>query len=263
MLLFFALSQRDFVLSLETALLSGSKSWLWVLVILSRKCLLEPQAVGDRRNQEHQKSFGEFWRNALGQWGHPQISHCSLRVFLSTVQQATLGCAITSDSAFSSFVYVSYLHAPIMLWLKTFYAYVLKQWLLKEKYFLSREDQIFNVLMKWRWYLKNPLEWRVKGPLSKHSIMEKSMKMFLGKETGQSVFLCESHISLLKQLVSHLIFATSAIGKCNIQTAEQWMTFQLCQPLASSVNGFPCYFVCKDYIYTIENILFFLLKKFF
>ena len=61
----------------------------------------------------------------------------------------------------------------------------------------------------------------MKGPLSKHSIMEKSMKMSLGKELGQSVFLCRSQISLLKQVVLSLIFARSAIGKCNIKMAEQ------------------------------------------
>lgn len=40
---------------------------------------------------------------------------------------------------------------------------------------------------------------------------KKSMKIFLGRETGQSVFLGGSHISLLKQLVFHLIVARSAL----------------------------------------------------
>lgn len=35
------------------------------------------------------------------------------------------------------------------------------------------------------------------------------------------VFLCGSHISLLKQLLFHLIFARSAVGKGNIKMAEQ------------------------------------------
>ena len=47
------------------------------------------------------------------------------------------------------------------------------------------------------------------------------MKMSLGKEPGQSVFLCRSQISLFKQVVLSLIFARSAIGKCNIKMAEQ------------------------------------------
>lgn len=79
------------------------------------------------------------------------------------------------------------------------------------------------------------------------------MKMSLGKETGQSVFLCRSQISLLKQLVLSLIFARSAVGKCNIKMAEQWMAFQLCQPLVLSVNEFSHDSAFENCIYIIKN----------
>lgn len=40
---------------------------------------------------------------------------------------------------------------------------------------------------------------------------KKSMEVFLEKETGQSVFLGGSHISLLKQLAFYLAVARSAL----------------------------------------------------
>lgn len=138
--IYFFLAKRGFILFLETSLFFGLKSWL---------SGLEPfQATGYWRQKEpggsEKAHRGQV--NALGQWGHPhQVSHCSVRDFLRQTQQTALECTVMSNSVFS-FLCTCLFLPTIVLGVKTFYAYILKQWLLKN---ISSPENARSLMYEW------------------------------------------------------------------------------------------------------------------